>query len=968
MQALQAGKPAAVVTASRSQAYFLRRRLIAENRSLLGVQFLSPSQLRELMLRDRDLHVPLRKHLRLLLAVAADGFAAQSDLPEPVLIASSIARDPDAFLRTLEQLGTADETFQNFDSLALREISGRFQSLVADCGFTFVYEGDRIAARDAGKLPPLFDNLLVAGFDGSHWPLWPLLHAGASSSSVTTVVLTDPRDEARDLDETWIATWEEEFGEAHTIPASENDRPPAFEHLLGRTTSSLHGPEIPSSTRRNVHFFAAHDTTEQARTIAAVAITFLNEPSFERLAILLPGPGALARLVGSSLERLQIPHHDGIAHERRGAFDDEEWRAWLHLQEQPRLGALLHFLRQSPAGAAMFEPLSLQKVEDTLQRACGDILINGVEVLNEYCARRNDQKNYVAVAAGLSALSFLPDFGTFDDLRKQALRIFRSLKWRERAAELERLSGELANRFSTTVSRRNFLQWLSDIFAESSLARDPYGGHPYARVHLLRYDQAEGAIWSHTIFAGLNEGVWPPIAEESPFLSDELIATLNEKNRHPSRFGEGPRTVREGKTLCLGTHERRALAWRQLQNVIESTTQKIAVTANLHTYAPREQAINPSEFYAQLFFRARGQALSQREINDLHEQTQRWIERQEFLRERKPPDVDTEQTGHAYRARRTEAAFGEYEFSFRADTPPAEQAELSATDLANALKRPALIWIKNFLGVECDEIEEGSWNLATGQWVHRWLATIGAEPRQNRLVSRPADEEIKKRVVAAADDFKEELSSILANCGRPLPDWWRSGWRNARHLAEQFAAQVAAANEWPLIATEWKLSSPQRIAVENGGELRVRGRIDLILARDDALSESWIVDYKTGEAQPLKSRSSELRKQLIKGDGVQICIYLLALAKDGPRIVASLLTRNGELAPQISSDDLKDQKEIWSELASMQQSGIFGMLGELRSEFAFTGTYPLATLAVDKELLRQKWELTHPAFARPQEK
>src|SRR5437016_1305302 len=66
---LQHEQPVAVVTASRSQAYFFRSRLLAEGKSLLAVKFLSPPQLREVLLRRHDLHVPLREHLRLLLAV-----------------------------------------------------------------------------------------------------------------------------------------------------------------------------------------------------------------------------------------------------------------------------------------------------------------------------------------------------------------------------------------------------------------------------------------------------------------------------------------------------------------------------------------------------------------------------------------------------------------------------------------------------------------------------------------------------------------------------------------------------------------------------------------------------------------------------------------------------------------------------------------------------------------------------------
>src|SRR5438067_10711493 len=100
--------PLAVVTASRSQAYFFRNQLLAAGKSLLGVKFLSPPQLREHLLRNCGLRVPLREHLRLLLAATAEQFATETiDNEEATLIAKSIARDPDHFLRALDRLGAA---------------------------------------------------------------------------------------------------------------------------------------------------------------------------------------------------------------------------------------------------------------------------------------------------------------------------------------------------------------------------------------------------------------------------------------------------------------------------------------------------------------------------------------------------------------------------------------------------------------------------------------------------------------------------------------------------------------------------------------------------------------------------------------------------------------------------------------------------------------------------------------------
>src|SRR5437870_12516075 len=295
-------QPAAVVTASRSQGYFFRNQLLSAGKSLVGVKFLSPPQLRETLLRQVRLKLPLREHLRLLLAVTAEEFAAENlDNEESALVAKSTARDPDHFLRALDQLGAAGWAFEEIDSPPLREIAARFEKQARDCGFTFVYEADRAAVRSAEKSGALFSNLLLFRFDASHWPLWPLLRAAALVSEEATIVLNDPRDEARDVDETWVGTWEETFGVAEVIPAVDE-----------RSTSSV--AQALATPSKKIHFVIGRDTTQQARAIVALTAKFLADPKCERLGILFAGPGALPRLVATFLEAAKIAHNDGIAH------------------------------------------------------------------------------------------------------------------------------------------------------------------------------------------------------------------------------------------------------------------------------------------------------------------------------------------------------------------------------------------------------------------------------------------------------------------------------------------------------------------------------------------------------------------------------------------------------------------------------------------------------------------------------
>jgi len=123
------------------------------------------------------------------------------------------------------------------------------------------------------------------------------------SSAQATVVLNDPRDEARDLDETWVGTWEEAFGAAEPVGDPQGD---------AQEKDQLH----------NVNFLVGRDTTEQARAIVALTAKFLCEKNCDRIGILFPQKGPLPRLVAEFLSSAQIAHNDGIAHLSPSVFDD----------------------------------------------------------------------------------------------------------------------------------------------------------------------------------------------------------------------------------------------------------------------------------------------------------------------------------------------------------------------------------------------------------------------------------------------------------------------------------------------------------------------------------------------------------------------------------------------------------------------------------------------------------------------
>src|SRR5262249_25152775 len=148
------------------------------------------------------------------------------------------------------------------------------------------------------------------------------------------------------------------------------------------------------------------------------------------------------------------------------------------------------------------------------------------------------------------------------------------------------------------------------------------------------------------------------------------------------------------------------------------------------------------------------------------------------------------------------------------------------------------------------------WAATTGRWVHDWLANI-IEPRGIKVFAEfPNLEKIDERICAIAN---ERCAAVRRLCGlvrKVVPDWWTSGWLNARYLARHLGAKIGATTGWDWMATELAVGRGSVVKIANGVELHLRGQIDLVLAQDGASSfvgkKIWIVDYKTGSPKELK--------------------------------------------------------------------------------------------------------------------
>jgi hypothetical protein len=366
-------------------------------------------------------------------------------------------------------------------------------------------------------------------------------------------------------------------------------------------------------------------------------------------------------------------------------------------------------------------------------------------------------------------------------------------------------------------------------------------------------------------------------------------------------------------------------------------------------------------------------------MNQLQARTRSWLDR---TPDPKRSDLATsreiQSTRIAYDARRDpNVPSREYDFAFR--STPSVVPTLSVSEFEQLIAAPALVWLKKYLGVKAADESGNVWNSSTGKWVHDWLAAIAAGTAKT-FTQLPDATEMERRVCAAAETKRSDVVHVCQAAGKPLPDWWSSGWRNAVFLARALAEKLGTVTDWPWMATEWTIDGD--FTVTESAALSARGRIDLLLARMKpaegslAAEDLWIVDYKTGAKKALATakqdaggRGPGLKKKLLDGSALQLGLYTLAAAALGARRteVSLLSPLVRQLEPQIAGDEFSSEADIFAELARMQQTGIFGMHGPLRSAYRFTDTYPLAMLAIDLDILEQRWELTHPALVRDEE-
>src|SRR5262245_16918708 len=287
--AWQCELPSLVVVPTRGQADDIKARLVAQGSSHLGLEFVTPPNLRALLARDDATSLAQPELLRLLLAIAATEVENQPNESE-ALAAKAVARAPALLLRALDRLETAGWKFEELGLPSFVPVVRRFNALLKKSEFVLRGASDRSRLQQPTHGRREFSRVLISGFDGAHWAEWFVLRTAVDLAESATIVLEEPRGTFSDIDLCWIGSWEEGCGEAKRALRS------TASIALGDSLFSEMEMRGGTKTAKRFDFLIGTNFSEQAEAITRQCVRYLAEEKCTRLGVIFAGKGALPRL------------------------------------------------------------------------------------------------------------------------------------------------------------------------------------------------------------------------------------------------------------------------------------------------------------------------------------------------------------------------------------------------------------------------------------------------------------------------------------------------------------------------------------------------------------------------------------------------------------------------------------------------------------------------------------------------
>lgn len=936
--------PAVVVAPDEVRLGWLKRSWLAHGGGpLFGVQFWTPGLLRRHLL-EKLLEGPrLATAEDLALAVR---LVLQEERPDSPL--GVVAQDPTGFLAAWDAW-MAGGGGTDLIAEPWRGLPERLAAHLRVLGLISVREADRRLAALPGSAAPVLGPILLDGFTPLQAALFPLLQAALRQAPAGQLTLALPRD--RTLERVWVGTFERAFETPAELATGAGDAGLfPFADWAHRAEEGWVGSGRPEGCA--FHLYASRGD-EAAAIVGRVAELMAAHPG-ARIGVVLPNEPLLCRRVASALVPTGIPFHDAFGHFPSPAGAERVFAAWVAFQRTGRVAEADVLLEESVDLGAT-EASTAAAVREAWRSARERTLSDDLGVLVAFLTAASGTRGAEAAVEWAARWPRLRAQGRMAEFLEEAVPAFASWGGEEEFARAREGWAGNWGRWDGLVDRGLFLEWLWGSMRRPGRARHPAARDAFAPVQVVAYEMVRSAHWDFLLLAGMNERLVPAVSRESAFLVPGAAARHLGREVVEGSQGEGHEALRPGRGFLLEDADRRALQAGALFDAIAETRLGVELFA---TYAPEggdREATVLSDYFQRLFRSAEGASAK------LPCPGQARLPVPEAIAAGADEQaLPLGSTGAAFGRRfdRTQP-FDAYSFGFR--TPPAEPLALGAREWEDTLQRPATVWLRAIarLRPREDFAEPVSLPLLRGLAAHRLLRPPGGET-WHRVGGEGSS--LQGGALEQALRWRRSVEQAHAAAGRTVSLLWFEQWGIVRGLVRRFARLVESHGALPWLAGEYSLPEGSRWTLAEGGALHLRGRVDALLVDDpDRPREAFVVDFKTGGDDALKATGVQ------QGRGLQLVLYGGALADQWqcPVHLGLLKPDSPELVSQISMTVGEDPSGLLPGLVSIGLRGVLGFAGEVRSDFAYVGDYPLAFVPPPAEIVVEKWLRTHPDLPLP---
>lgn len=926
--------PSAIVAPNHASAMQLRRLMQDMGVPIFNVRLWSVDDLGKYLAEKLSIGPAIIEPVDLTLLARSVAESLHNEYPSDQAI-ETLARVPAPLIEVLNTLESGGWDLSQLEGSAFRKVAARLKDALSAAGMaTQAQRRFELEAKSRGRAP-LIESLLLAGFDASHFALWPVLKASVTLCKQAMVVTSLMGPRAEDFEMTWMGSWEQ-LG-AEVVGDGDPEVPPLTALAEAYDEPTVAGGSFPDA---HVQFGFSRDDASQAQAIARRVVESLEQGQ-KPVCVLVPEEGPLAREVSLILSSHEIAHYCSIA----PVIVAEEERAWHALLDAINTPDAVHLARLCACHAfpKQMTEATPGQLSQAILRTVDDLLLQALPAVGAALSKSPRDLDRPA-AQVVNSWPTLPLTAPLSKLIEETGNLAERVGLSGLSVRLRLASVRLGNLVTMIISRDSFCEWARAVLSDPRNAAPAASANPLAPVQILRAREAVLSRWSHVVMAGQNEGISPAPIRQGGLFSEEAIEQLNAQVRVLNRSatdrgdsGEGHVCVQDGKALCLSALSRRNLEMRDLLRVI-ACTDRLTLMASLRD--PAGSQLQPGPIIARIHYLVRGESLG---FEKAARQSRAEVLRVPAL---EPIPAAAEQVLRAFAARRDPAGTpGIYDFSMDGAATP--HVRITASQWARVMSTPAIQWLRSYVGVGITRRTEGSpWGRATGVWVHGWLQSAGG----TGFGDNPKGAWVE-RTVSAASAFRTAVESL-----GPVPAWWSCLWHQSLSKASALARSLTDVR-LAYVGTEHSLNLVP-VTTQSGRPLPVGGRVDLMFSDrrpspggDLSGATVLVVDIKTGNDKPLTP------KRMAAGEGIQLGIYGLRTRLAHASSTDLCTLKAGDpVSSQMNAAECEDLSHLWDGLSFMLEKGAFGQLETVRDEFGYAPELPLATLPIPTGILTQRRE------------